>query len=527
MRGGSPTPHFLTTTYNAVILSNRSATEGAEGSGVASFAPLRFAIFPGPKFQSWAPMLCASVRANGIRCAHQEWNVGVTEMVMRKPDTEDLRKLHAEVNQLVGQRLTIATLAITIFGVMVTWIIPRDPATVGTDFGSFRYALTDLLILVEFALFLLVYYLGTMLRTITVYLDVVGDSAWEAAWTEYRKRFSYWGYTRPLSMIFIVLGILIGSLPIIFKIAFACSFRPWRGEITLFILLFAYVTFVIGMGLLKWFSAEGRLRERWQEIKHPDYRAIRVVSFDLEGTIVDLEVFHHKAHLRAAKDQGVHLSLESAIETIPHFIGGPDEVIADEIASVSHLPINPAKYLFAKRAYFKGFLENLQNIAPRPGFIQFLSRLQAQDVVIAIGTVSSREFANELLDRSGLRNQFPGLALIAREDVANPKPSADVYVKTAQICGCSCREQLVFEDSPGGVCAARASGSQVIGVPAVHSEVLFKRLISEGAEVVYPSWDAQELQSLSKSIGKKGKGRWASWIRLARNRAKEPNASKP
>jgi len=192
-------------------------------------------------------------------------------MSLRKPDAEDRRKLHLEVNQLVGQRLTLATVAVTVFGVMVTWIIPRDSTAVGIDFGSFRYAVSILLIVVEFALFYLSYQLGTMLRTITSYLEVVGESAWESAWSKYRDQFSYWGYTRPQSVIFLLIGALSGGLPIFFKTAFSTSLKPWTGGIALFIFLSAYLTFVIGMGMFKWFSAEGRLKKRWQEIDQPTW----------------------------------------------------------------------------------------------------------------------------------------------------------------------------------------------------------------------------------------------------------------
>jgi hypothetical protein len=48
----------------------------------------------------------------------------------------------------------------------------------------------------------------------------------------------------------------------------------------------------------------------------------------LEGTVIDLERFHHQAHLQAALDIGLKLSLEEAIRKIPHFVGGPDETVA-------------------------------------------------------------------------------------------------------------------------------------------------------------------------------------------------------
>ena len=51
--------------------------------------------------------------------------------------------------------------------------------------------------------------------------------------------------------------------------------------------------------------------------------AILGVAFDLEGTIVDLEPAHHGANLAMARAAGLKLTLDQAIERLPHFIGGP------------------------------------------------------------------------------------------------------------------------------------------------------------------------------------------------------------
>ena len=62
---------------------------------------------------------------------------------------------------------------------------------------------------------------------------------------------------------------------------------------------------------------------------------IKGVAFDLEGTVVDVERAHHLGHFAAAKEVGVVLDLDSALEKLPHFIGGPDDKIAEEILALS------------------------------------------------------------------------------------------------------------------------------------------------------------------------------------------------
>jgi hypothetical protein len=41
------------------------------------------------------------------------------KMALKGPDPDDVRKLHAEINQIVNQRFLITTLSITVFGVLI------------------------------------------------------------------------------------------------------------------------------------------------------------------------------------------------------------------------------------------------------------------------------------------------------------------------------------------------------------------------------------------------------------------------
>ena len=59
--------------------------------------------------------------------------------MLQGPSTED-RKLHSEVNQIVNQRFQLATIAITIFGVVVAWLLPRQTPVAGTPLGAFTFA---------------------------------------------------------------------------------------------------------------------------------------------------------------------------------------------------------------------------------------------------------------------------------------------------------------------------------------------------------------------------------------------------
>jgi HAD superfamily hydrolase (TIGR01509 family) len=226
---------------------------------------------------------------------------------------------------------------------------------------------------------------------------------------------------------------------------------------------------------------------------------IQGLAFDLEGTIIDLEALHRAAHLKVAADVDVRLSMEEAIERLPHLIGGPDEEVAAEIAALSGQTESIERALSLKRAYFMQLLQLQDIIAPRQGFREFLNWVRKLGLKIAIGTVTARDFALHLLKRAGIFQEVGEQFIVTREDVREPKPSPEVYIKTARCMGIETHAQLVFEDSAIGVRAARSAGSKVIVLPTVTSRSFLDGLIFAGAEAVFTTWYDPGLRSLITS----------------------------
>jgi beta-phosphoglucomutase len=223
-------------------------------------------------------------------------------------------------------------------------------------------------------------------------------------------------------------------------------------------------------------------------------RRIAGIAFDLEGTVIDIEGLHHSAHLRAAADMDIRLSIESAIEKLPHFIGGPDEQVAKEIAILSSVPVEPDRILGAKRRYFNQLLEQQTSLRPRVGFKEFLVWIRTLDMKVAIGTVTDRILALRLLDLSSILDDFDIELLVAKEDVFTPKPSPDVYKETARRMDIQANQQLVFEDSVVGVTAARAADSIVVALPTIPTSKHAQDLINAGAVKVFKGWQDENAQ---------------------------------
>lgn len=178
----------------------------------------------------------------------------------------DIQKIHAEINQIVNQRFLIVTVAITAFGVITTWLIPRNTPPSGanisalTAFGSI--VLTSLL----FMLFMFSYFLTRMLRIFTTYLLVTKESGWEDDWKKYREM-GYFGYTKAQTLVFLFLIGLSTFLPLILEVLY--STKPKCSTVLLldFLIGALYLVFVVAIGFLHCWDPEVKAKTRWEKLK--------------------------------------------------------------------------------------------------------------------------------------------------------------------------------------------------------------------------------------------------------------------
>lgn len=210
---------------------------------------------------------------------------------------------------------------------------------------------------------------------------------------------------------------------------------------------------------------------------------IRGIAFDLEGTVVDVETAHHNGHIAAAADFGLAITLDDAYQKLAHFIGGPDEKVCEDIWHL--LPLDTQKktrmedILKQDKFHYERLLAEMP-IAARPGFFDFYRNAANMGLRLTIGSLTPEKQAITLLARSGLSELFGENNIVLREHVVKPKPAPDVFLKTAEIMGINSNSQLVFEDSPRGVAAARAAGSKAVGMPVVIRGSVVGALVDAG-----------------------------------------------
>jgi hypothetical protein len=104
--------------------------------------------------------------------------------------SEDIRKVHAEVLQIVNQRFTLTSAAVVFFGGVAGWVstvvLRPDASAASGSLGMLPFVAMVLVSLVLYLLFEYQVSLAITLRWLTTYLMVCG-SEWEWLWYQFRR----------------------------------------------------------------------------------------------------------------------------------------------------------------------------------------------------------------------------------------------------------------------------------------------------------------------------------------------------
>ncbi len=188
-------------------------------------------------------------------------------MSLKGPTTEDERKLHNEINQIVNQRFILTTLALTLFGVLTAWMVPKDSVhQAEADIGSFPFAISLVISVLIFSIYWWSHVLKNTMRVFTSYLAETGKSGWELDWHEFRQD-AYFAYTKPQTLMFLLLIATGTSFPFVLALVFSLKIAsvvvPASAvSVGLIVVLLIYL-----MGFKNLFDEEAKIVRRWKKLR--------------------------------------------------------------------------------------------------------------------------------------------------------------------------------------------------------------------------------------------------------------------
>lgn len=109
-------------------------------------------------------------------------------------------------------------------------------------------------------------------------------------------------------------------------------------------------------------------------------------------------------------------------------------------------------------------IEAINNTAViRQDKIDLINFLKSKGIKVACYTNSIRKTAELMLQKTGVLDLLD--LLVTNQDVKNPKPDPEGYIKCMKHFNFSVEETIIVEDSPKGLEAARLSGAFFVQVP--------------------------------------------------------------
>lgn len=190
-------------------------------------------------------------------------------------------------------------------------------------------------------------------------------------------------------------------------------------------------------------------------------RMIKGAIFDMDGVIVD----NIRHHLRAWKELGRELGRDFQDEDVRRVFGKRNREILRSLLGNDAEHEQLAEYAQRKEELYREIMA--PDLRPVPGLADFLESLRSSGVKTAVATSGPMENVRFVLDGLGFQAAFE--AIVTGLDVRESKPDPAIFLLAAERLGLMPANCVIFEDSPPGIQAAKASGCPCIALATTHS----------------------------------------------------------
>jgi len=180
---------------------------------------------------------------------------------------------------------------------------------------------------------------------------------------------------------------------------------------------------------------------------------IKAIITDFDGTLVDTFEANLRAYQEAFQVVGIQLTAERYRECFGYrfdrfmsAMGIFDDNVSAKIRELK------------KEAYPKYF----NCLRPNTSLVELISSFHAMGGKTAIASTARKENLMNAVNHLRIADNFD--LIYAGADVKHGKPSPEIYLKSMEALGVKPEEVMIFEDSPVGFEAAKASGARYIPV---------------------------------------------------------------
>lgn len=188
------------------------------------------------------------------------------------------------------------------------------------------------------------------------------------------------------------------------------------------------------------------------------YDGFAALIFDMDGTLVDSGQLHEMAWIETLNHYSIPIdrALMRSLAGVPTL--GTVELLLDKFQVRSTTPaaeIHQFKERFVR--------DNVTNMIKPTALLDIVQRYYGIKPM-AVGTGAQTDEALHILEICGLDKYIN--AVVGADQVTNPKPAPDTFLRCAELLGVPPEHCVVFEDAKLGMEAATRAGMTVVDVLA-------------------------------------------------------------
>ena len=184
---------------------------------------------------------------------------------------------------------------------------------------------------------------------------------------------------------------------------------------------------------------------------------IEAVLFDMDGVLVDSEVYIRQAAIKMFSEKGYQVS---DADFMP-FTGMGENRYLGGVAEKHQIPFDLEK---DKRRTYEIYAQLVKGkLDPLDGVKDFIHNCIYRNLKLAVASSADPVKVHINLDEIGLeRSLFQ--AIVTGLDIEHKKPAPDIFIKAAELLGVNPERCLVVEDAISGVQAGKSAGAKVLAL---------------------------------------------------------------
>ena len=182
---------------------------------------------------------------------------------------------------------------------------------------------------------------------------------------------------------------------------------------------------------------------------------IKLVIFDVDGTLVDSESIYVKAAIKNMEVNGYNIPMSVIMGII-----GQNRVASRKlIESSQDESFDYDKYIKDYEKIRSEFIKN-EPLKLKKGALNILNYCKEHNIKIAIATSTYREKQVKILTNLGIIYYFD--YMVFGDEIKNSKPAPDIYLKVYEHYNLDKDEMIIYEDSNNGILSGYNAGIKVV-----------------------------------------------------------------